>query len=48
MTLSGIALRATVEFTVAQNSNQIQGQYQIVNLTSGAVSNTVLVRPGTN
>ena len=48
MTITGIAMRATVEFTVAQNSNQIQGQYQVVNMTTGAVSNTVMVRPGTN
>ena len=47
MTITG-APRATVIFTVAQNTNSIQGQYQIVNATTGSVSNTVMVRAGTN
>ena len=40
--------RATVNVTVAGPNNQIQGMYQIVNPTSGSISNHVMVRPGTN
>ena len=40
--------RATVNVTVAGPNNQIQGLYQIVNPTSGSISNHVMVRPGTN
>jgi len=40
--------RATVNVTIAGPNNQIQGLYQIVNPTSGSISNHVMVRPGTN
>ncbi|PZQ32581.1 MAG: hypothetical protein DI562_03250 [Stenotrophomonas acidaminiphila] len=40
--------RATVVVNVAGPSKSIQGLYQIVNLNTGAVSNQVMVRPGTN
>lgn len=40
--------RATINVTVAGPNAQIQGQYQIVNPGSGALSNHVMVRPGTN
>lgn len=40
--------RGSAVFSVARPNAQIQGVYQIVNKTTGAVSNTVLVRPGTN
>lgn len=42
------APRGTAIFTIAAPSTTIQGLYQIVNSTSGAVSNYVMVRPGTN
>lgn len=42
------APRATAVFSIARPSKQIQGVYQIVNQTSGAVSNIALQRPGTN
>jgi hypothetical protein len=34
--------------TVAAPNSQIQGLYQIVNQTTGSISNHVMVRPGTN
>jgi hypothetical protein len=40
--------RGFAVFTVSRPTSQIQGAYQIVNPTTGAVSNTVMVRPGTN
>lgn len=40
--------RGFARFTVARPSNQIQGVYQITNAATGSVSNTVMVRPGTN
>ncbi|WP_313249378.1 hypothetical protein [Stenotrophomonas acidaminiphila] len=40
--------RATLNVSVAGPDKSIQGLYQIVNPTSGSVSNHVLVRPGTN
>ena len=40
--------RATLNVTVAGPNKQIQGLYQIVNPTSGSISNHVMVRPGTN
>ena len=40
--------RATLVVTVAGPTNQIQGLYQIVNPANGALSNHVMVRPGTN
>jgi len=40
--------RATVNVTIAGPNNQIQGLYQIVNPSSGSISNHVMVRPGTN
>lgn len=42
------APRATAVFSIARPTKQIQGVYQIVNQTSGAVSNMPLLRPGTN
>ncbi len=40
--------RGFVVFTVAGPNNNIQGAYQIVNQATGAISNLVMVRPGTN
>lgn len=40
--------RATLNVSVAGPSNAIQGMYQIVNPTSGSISNETMVRPGTN
>lgn len=40
--------RATVIVNVAGPNNAIQGLYQIVNPTSGSISNHVMVRPGSN
>ena len=40
--------RATLNVTVAGPNKQIQGLYQIVNPTSGSISNHVMVRPGSN
>lgn len=40
--------RGFAVFTVARPNATIQGVYQIVNQTSGAVSNSNMVRPGTN
>lgn len=40
--------RGFAVFTVARPTSQIQGMYQIVNLATGAVSNTAMQRPGTN
>jgi hypothetical protein len=37
-----------VTFSVARPNTQIQGVFQIVNATTGSVSNTVMIRPGTN
>lgn len=45
---AGGPLRGFAVFTVAGPNNNIQGVYQITNISSGAVSNTVMVRPGTN
>ena len=42
------APRATLNVTIAGPNNQIQGLYQIVNPTTGSISNHVMVRPGTN
>jgi hypothetical protein len=42
------ATRAVIIVTVNAPNNQIQGQYQIVRPDSGAISNFVMVRPGTN
>ena len=43
-----MAPRGTLNVTVAGPNSQIQGLYQIVNPTSGSISNHVMVRPGTN
>lgn len=40
--------RGTAVFTIARPNSTIQGVYQIVNQTSGAVSITPMLRPGTN
>lgn len=40
--------RGTLNVTVAGPNAQIQGLYQIVNPTSGSISNHVMVRPGSN
>jgi hypothetical protein len=40
--------RGTLNVTVAAPNSQIQGLYQIVNQTTGSISNHVMVRPGTN
>ena len=40
--------RATLVVNVAGPNDQIQGLYQIVNPTSGSISNHVMVRPGSN
>lgn len=40
--------RATLNVDVAGPNDKIQGLYQIVNPTSGSISNHVLVRPGSN
>lgn len=40
--------RGTVNVNVSAPNNQIQGLYQIVNKDTGALSNHVMVRPGTN
>jgi hypothetical protein len=40
--------RATILVTVSAPNNQIQGLYQIVNPSTGSISNHVMVRPGTN
>jgi hypothetical protein len=40
--------RGMVTFSVARPNTQIQGVFQIVNATTGSVSNTVMIRPGTN
>lgn len=42
------ATRGFAVFTVARPNATIQGAYQIVNQTSGAVSNSNMIRPGTN
>ena len=42
------APRGTLVVNVAGPDGQIQGLYQIVNPTSGSISNHVMVRPGTN
>jgi hypothetical protein len=42
------APRAFAVITVDRPTNTIQGMYQVVNPTSGAVSQTPLLRPGTN
>lgn len=42
------APRGTLVMTVDRPNSQIQGMYQIVNQTSGAVSNSPMLRPGTN
>ena len=46
--VTGGSLRGTLDVSVAAPSKQIQGLYQIVNSANGALSNHVLVRPGTN
>lgn len=46
-TFSGLP-RGMVTFSVARPNSQIQGVFQIVNATTGSLSNTVMVRPGTN
>ena len=45
---AGQQRRGTLNVTVAAPDKQIQGLYQIVNSTSGSISNHVMVRPGTN
>jgi hypothetical protein len=40
--------RATIVVTVDAPNNDIQGLYQIVNTDKGAISNHVMVRPGSN
>ncbi len=40
--------RATLNVSVAGPTNAIQGMYQIVNPTSGSISNETMVRPGSN
>ena len=45
---ANMAPRGTLNVTVAGPNKQIQGLYQIVNPTSGSISNHVMVRPGTN
>lgn len=40
--------RGFATFFISRPSAQVQGLYQIVNPTTGSVSNTVMVRPGTN
>ncbi|KRG42086.1 hypothetical protein ARC78_10445 [Stenotrophomonas pictorum JCM 9942] len=40
--------RATIVVNVAGPDKSIQGLYQIVNPTSGSISNHALIRPGTN
>jgi hypothetical protein len=40
--------RGSINVTIAAPPSQIQGLYQIVNATSGSISNHVMVRPGTN
>ena len=42
------APRAFAVFTVDRPTSEIQGAYQVVNPTTGAVSQSVLIRPGTN
>lgn len=42
------APRATVIVTADAPNTEVQGLYQIVNPASGAISNHVMVRPGTN
>jgi len=42
------APRGFAVFTVARPNNQVQGVYQIVNQATGAISNSNMVRPGTN
>lgn len=44
----GTPPRGTITVNVAAPNNQIQGLYQIVNPASGAISNHVMVRPGSN
>lgn len=44
----GQATRAVIVVTVAGPNNQIQGQYQIANPSTGAISSYVMARPGTN
>jgi hypothetical protein len=46
-TFSG-SQRGFVVFTVNRPNTQIQGVFQLTNVASGAVTNTVMVRPGTN
>jgi hypothetical protein len=45
---AGQQRRGTLNVTVAAPNDQIQGLYQIVNTTSGSLSNHVMVRPGSN
>ena len=40
--------RGTLNATIAGPNSQIQGLYQIVNGTTGSISNHVMVRPGSN
>jgi len=40
--------RGSLNVTVAAGTNTVQGLYQIVNGTTGALSNHVMVRPGSN
>ena len=46
--VTGGSLRGTLVVTVAGPNGDIQGLYQIVNSANGALSNHVLVRPGSN
>lgn len=45
---AGASPRGTAIFTIDAPSACVQGLYQVVNVTGGAVSNHVMVRPGTN
>lgn len=45
---AGQAARGAAIFTINAPTNNIQGVFQVVNAGSGSVSNTVMVRPGTN
>lgn len=44
----GMNGRATLNVTVSAPNDEIQGLYQIVDVQEGGISNTVMVRPGTN
>lgn len=46
--VSNGAPRAFVTISIDRPNNDIQGVYQIVNQTSGAISNSNLIRPGLN